>query len=76
MLPDPPPPSRLRDLAIDLTVERQRLEALITSLEQLGERWQRDGALRREAAWGLSVDSIAVSADWRRHGHPHDPEPR
>ncbi len=27
MLPDPPPPSRLRDLAIDLAVERQRLEA-------------------------------------------------
>ena len=41
---DPPPPRRLRDLATDLAVERQRLEALIASLERLSQRWQSEGA--------------------------------
>jgi hypothetical protein len=59
MLPDPPPPSRLRDLAIDLAVERQRLEALIASLEQLAERWQRHGAdAERVDAAGLRLQSL------------------
>jgi predicted transcriptional regulator len=59
MLPDPPPPSRLRDLAIDQAVERQRLEALIASLEQLGDRWQRHGAdAERVDAAALRLQSL------------------
>jgi hypothetical protein len=36
--------SRLRDLATDLAVERQRLEALVASLDGLARRWVREGA--------------------------------
>ena len=63
MVPDPPPPARLRDLAIDLAVERQRLEALMASLQQLEQRWQ------HQVADSERVDAAALRLQNLLHRH-------
>ncbi|MEB3354891.1 MAG: hypothetical protein VKM34_11785 [Cyanobacteriota bacterium] len=64
MPPDPPPPRRLRDLATDLAVERQRLETLIASLERLSQRWQSEGAdAERVDAAALRLQNLSTGIE-------------